>query len=427
LKPLVLMVDHDVETVAACGRRFAAERPDLEFEGGADAEQALLRIRTRTPWVLVAAQRMPGLSGLELLLLARELVPSLPVVVMLAHGAPEIRQELIRHRSLEYLDKPFKFAALIAAIDRATSRTEGFSGNVSLPALADLIQMYAQAHTTGRITVSYAGEVGEIWFVDGEVVHAHCAGRDGAEAVYELVKWRGGSVSTTPGERSTVRSIERSWQQLLLEAYCRLDEARNGNGHETAGLPVLDLHPASARPASAGARPQGAHPQDARPTGARPASPRPASPSSTSARPASDRPTSALGAGAQRRPLNGEVPGVKESLRLLSQTAGFIGACVVDSNSGLLLGAMGGGAAIDLEVAAAGNTEVVRAKRQTMTALGLRDDIEDMLITLGKQYHLLRPASRQDGLFLYLVLDKSRANLALARRALADADRQLVV
>ena len=118
---------------------------------------------------------------------------------------------------------------------------------------------------------------------------------------------------------------------------------------------------------------------------------------------------------------------LKESLQRLSQIDGFIGACVVDANSGMTLGAVGGGPAIDLDIAAAGNTEVMRAKRKTMSSLDLKDAIEDMLITLGKQYHLLRPLVHHDGLFVYLVLDRSRSNLALARHTLGDVERHLVL
>lgn len=117
---------------------------------------------------------------------------------------------------------------------------------------------------------------------------------------------------------------------------------------------------------------------------------------------------------------------LKESLEGLADLDGFLGACIVDSNSGMMLGSLGGGS-VNLEAAAAGNTEVVRAKRKTMKALGLNDTIEDILITLGKQYHLIRPMALKDGLFVYLVLDRSKANLALGRHRLVDTEKALVL
>jgi len=100
-------------------------------------------------------------------------------------------------------------------------------------------------------------------------------------------------------------------------------------------------------------------------------------------------------------------------------------AALVDSSSGMILGQIGTG--VDLDVAAAGNTEVVRAKLKTMRALGLKDAIEDILITLGAQYHIIRPMARKEGLFLYVVLDKAKSNLALARRKVLDIEGSLVV
>jgi len=117
----------------------------------------------------------------------------------------------------------------------------------------------------------------------------------------------------------------------------------------------------------------------------------------------------------------------KEALAKLMDIDGVIGACIVDSNSGMMLGSAGGGAQINLELAAAGNTEVVRAKRKTMKSLNLNDPIEDILITLGRQYHLLRPLSSNDALFIYLALDRTRANLALARHQLHAAEKDLTV
>ena len=118
------------------------------------------------------------------------------------------------------------------------------------------------------------------------------------------------------------------------------------------------------------------------------------------------------------------MPTIKQTLEEVLEVDGAMCAAVVDSESGMMLGSAGTG--VDLEIAAAGNTEVVRAKIKTMRALGLKDIIEDILITMGKQYHIIRPASRKEGVFIYLVLDKQRSNLAMARRKVLDADKEMV-
>ncbi|WP_330175450.1 hypothetical protein OG875_19175 [Streptomyces sp. NBC_01498] len=108
---------------------------------------------------------------------------------------------------------------------------------------------------------------------------------------------------------------------------------------------------------------------------------------------------------------------------------GAIGAALVDYGSGMALGTVGGGEELDLTVAAAGNTDVVRAKVRAMEMLGLKDEIEDILITLGGQYHLIRLLKGRGnvGLFLYLALDKQRANLAMARHQLKRIENTLEV
>ncbi|TAG36192.1 MAG: hypothetical protein EAZ34_01800 [Polaromonas sp.] len=116
---------------------------------------------------------------------------------------------------------------------------------------------------------------------------------------------------------------------------------------------------------------------------------------------------------------------INQSMQELLTCDGALCAALVDSSSGMILGQAGSG--VDMEVAAAGNTEVVRAKLKTMRALGLNDVVEDILITLGKQYHIIRPMARKEGLFVYIVLDKSKSNLALARRKVQEVEKDLIV
>jgi hypothetical protein len=119
---------------------------------------------------------------------------------------------------------------------------------------------------------------------------------------------------------------------------------------------------------------------------------------------------------------------VELTLKEAMEIDGAVAVALVDYESGMSLGSQGGGA-LDLDVAAAGNTEVIRAKLRTMHALNLNDQIEDILITLGTQYHLIRllQSTSGRGLFLYLVLDKGKSNLAMARRRLGNLEAALTL
>ena len=85
--------------------------------------------------------------------------------------------------------------------------------------------------------------------------------------------------------------------------------------------------------------------------------------------------------------MNDHSTALKEAM----QIEGALGVALVDSNSGMALGTAGSPMDLDLEVAAAGNSSVVQAKLRTMADLGLQQSIEDILITLDKQYHIIRP------------------------------------
>jgi len=116
---------------------------------------------------------------------------------------------------------------------------------------------------------------------------------------------------------------------------------------------------------------------------------------------------------------------ISDSLKELLSIGGATAVALVDSESGMLLGKDGSG--VDLELASAVNTEVVRAKHRAIESLGLNDEIEDILITLGKQYHIIRPLEDNKFLFIYLVLDKKEANLALARMKVTSVGKAMSI
>jgi len=108
---------------------------------------------------------------------------------------------------------------------------------------------------------------------------------------------------------------------------------------------------------------------------------------------------------------------------IASDTPGFIAASLVDLDSGMTLGGYSKDPSFDLNVASAYNSEMVKQKYKIMAALGLDQDLEDMLLTLTDHIHLIRLISPTT--FLYLAADRKASNLAIVRNAVQAHVREL--
>jgi predicted regulator of Ras-like GTPase activity (Roadblock/LC7/MglB family) len=115
---------------------------------------------------------------------------------------------------------------------------------------------------------------------------------------------------------------------------------------------------------------------------------------------------------------------IKTSLQSILKIDGSLGAALVDYESGMCLGTAGA-PGFDLELAAAANTDVVRAKKNARDKIGVKDRIEDILISLTGQYHLIRMVGTN--MFFYVVLDRAKSNLALARKEIGSIEKNLAV
>jgi CheY-like chemotaxis protein len=400
----IIVVDDEEALAWSLASRLRKARPRDRIEIAHDGESALACIEDGDRLdLLIADIRMPGMSGIELILAARGIHPNLPVIVMTAFSSNEIKR-VETGPFTGFLEKPFDFERLRVLVDEAfatpLSQDEGFSGAISVQTLPDVVQLYVLSNASGVLRVSQKRKdrVGHIYFGQGAILHAAAPNAKGNDAFYEIMTWSGGEFSMELGVAAPERSVTSNWQELLMESVRRIDEIRRAEpptsigrtGWTQAPPPGDDIDSAFGQLELA----------------------RPAPPIIETATPHD-----------KQREIR---MNIKDSLTKLNQIDGFVGAALVDSESGMLLGQEGGGN-LNLEVAAAGNTEVVRAKRKTMESLALKDGIEDILITLGKQYHLIRPLRSRNKLFFYVALDRQRSNLAMARIALADVEKELQV
>lgn len=108
---------------------------------------------------------------------------------------------------------------------------------------------------------------------------------------------------------------------------------------------------------------------------------------------------------------------------IAAQLPGFIAASLVDLDSGMTLGVYSKDHGFDLNSASAFNSEMVKQKLKIMNVLGLKMELEDMLLTLEEQIHLIRMINSTT--FLYLAADRKGSNIAIVRNAVAQHARQL--
>jgi hypothetical protein len=102
--------------------------------------------------------------------------------------------------------------------------------------------------------------------------------------------------------------------------------------------------------------------------------------------------------------------------RVAADLPGFMAASLVDIESGMTLGLKSVRPDFDLAAASAYNSEMVKQKLKIMRALNLKTTLEDMLLTLGDQIHVIRLVGQTT--FIYLAVDRAHSNLAIVRNVL---------
>ncbi len=90
-------------------------------------------------------------------------------------------------------------------------------GRLKEMSLANLIQVSCQEMRAAHLTVAHEGQTGEIYFSDGQVVHAAAGARVGEEAVYEMLAWDDGTFTLEKDVYAPEKSVHAKWPELLLE------------------------------------------------------------------------------------------------------------------------------------------------------------------------------------------------------------------
>jgi DNA-binding response OmpR family regulator/predicted regulator of Ras-like GTPase activity (Roadblock/LC7/MglB family) len=224
MRKKVLIVDDEEDLTWSISKNLAKDKEMFEIICVNNGQEAL-NVLSQIPVDLVVSDiKMPGITGLELLVKIKETYATTKVIIMTAFGSAEVQKEATSRGSLYYIEKPFEIEDLRTLIHQALTEKKGFDGKVSDFQLSDLIQMNVLGRMVAALIVTKGEEKGLLYFNDGNVVHAQCGTLKGEEAFYKVLGWEKGNFEFRKGERPEEETITQGWQSLLLEGMRRKDE-----------------------------------------------------------------------------------------------------------------------------------------------------------------------------------------------------------
>jgi CheY-like chemotaxis protein len=366
----ILVVDDEKLSLEMVTELLQGSFPEVQVLNAGDGIEALAMLDRHEVDLIVTDLLMPRLDGLGLLSHISGRGLNLPIVVMTAFGRSDIEQSVRNLGGIFYLEKPIDLDLLVATVEQLLAADRSQQTSLSLKEFARFV---ANQHKTGALEVRSLDQSGCLYFANGLLVEATTPFESGEAAALEILSWEQVALHFAARREGPPPAIQKTLAELYAAVAKRKDQSTQPVQLWSRDTVMnWDLDETS-----------------------------------------------------EKKELS--MADVKESLNAAMAIDGAIGVALVDYTSGMCLGMAGGGTQLNMEVAAAGNTAVVRAKMKVMKDLGLKDAIEDILITLGRQYHLIRPLRRSPNLFLYLATDRDRSNLALSRHKLNEIEDNLNV
>jgi CheY-like chemotaxis protein len=210
-----------------------------EVSTAGDAADALLKAVDEMPDVLVSDYRLPGMDGRQLLEKLKSRPATANIAVILMASKADMSERMSAHDPVEdYIEKPFFLKDAIQRIKRVVDRialekmakaapSDGIlRGSLLQMNVIDLVQSLEMGRKSCLLTMTNADEKCEMYFTQGQVVHAVYGSITGDEAVFKVLRWTAGNFQIDFDGKTTQQTTTLNTQGMLMEGLRLLDEAQ---------------------------------------------------------------------------------------------------------------------------------------------------------------------------------------------------------
>ncbi len=121
-KAKVFLIDDEVEFGSALAERLRLR--DYDARAFFQAKDALDIIQSDPPHVVLLDFRMPGMDGIEVLKIIKQMNPSIEVIMLTGHGDTWSIEEGMKSGAFEYIMKPVDILELILKINQAKNKRD---------------------------------------------------------------------------------------------------------------------------------------------------------------------------------------------------------------------------------------------------------------------------------------------------------------
>jgi CheY-like chemotaxis protein len=211
-----------------------------------DAADALLKAVDDPPDLLVTDYRMPGMDGRQLIEKLRSRPATANFSAIILASKSDITERLSQQDPVDdFVEKPFFLKEATRRIKRVIDKialekmaksapSDGLRGSLSQMNVIDLMQSLEMGRKSCLLSLTKDDDKCEVYFTEGQVVHAVYGSLKGDEAVFKVLRWTGGNFQLNFEARTTETSTQLNTQGLLMEGLRLLDEANRDGGGEKA-------------------------------------------------------------------------------------------------------------------------------------------------------------------------------------------------